>query len=49
MSADPYGVTAATFRMEPTGDGEIAGRIGRLTGEYETTYCIGECACGHEL
>ena len=47
VGPDPYGATAATFRMEPAG--ELAGRIGRLTGEYETTYCIGECACGHEL
>jgi YVTN family beta-propeller protein len=50
VGPEPYGVTAATLRREP--DGGTAERlpsIERLTGEYETTYCIGECACGHEL
>ena len=47
VGPEPYGVTAATVRLE-TGR-ETAPAVAKLTGEYETTYCIGECACGHEL
>ena len=51
VGADPYGATAATVR--PSDDLESLGsterRVASLTGEYETTYCVGECACGHEL
>jgi DNA-binding beta-propeller fold protein YncE len=48
----PYGATAATLRpaagTEATVDAAL-GRIDGLAGTYATTYCIGECACGHEL
>jgi YVTN family beta-propeller protein len=46
VGTKPYGATAATLRSEA---GESAERIEQLAGEYETSYCIGRCACGHEL
>jgi len=50
VGSEPYGATAA--RRRP-GDVETAerqlARLDSATGEYETTYCIGECACGHQL
>jgi len=50
VGPEPYGVTAATVRIETDGDtAEGLPSLEQLTGEYETTYCIGECACGHEL
>jgi DNA-binding beta-propeller fold protein YncE len=47
----PYGATAAQARPEspPTSTLSVtAARLG-LTEDVETTYCIGNCACGHEL
>jgi DNA-binding beta-propeller fold protein YncE len=49
VGPEPYGATAATFRVERDGGRDAAYSVDTLTGEYETTYCIGECACGHEL
>jgi len=52
VGPDPYGATAARVRPVPgsTSTAEsLANRIDGLTGEYETTYCIGQCACGHRL
>jgi DNA-binding beta-propeller fold protein YncE len=51
VGPEPYGVTAATVRpADPSGAAASLGaRLDSLTGEYGTTYCIGECACGHEL
>jgi len=48
---EPYGATAAAVRpVEGAGAGDsAASRLSALTGGYETTYCIVECACGHEL
>lgn len=52
VGPEPYGATSARVRPAP-GMGStaeaITGEVDGLTGEYETTYCIGECACGHEL
>jgi len=48
VGPQPYGVTAAKVRIE-TGGESPSERIEHLTDEYETTYCIGDCACGHEL
>ena len=48
VGPEPYGATAATVRPAPGGS-ELPARLDGLTGEYETTYCIGDCACGHEL
>jgi len=48
----PYGATAATVRPDvDAADGLLAAmaRLGVGPGDAETTYCIGECACGHEL
>ncbi|MFB6188981.1 MAG: YncE family protein, partial [Halapricum sp.] len=49
VGARPYGATAATVRPQSLPDGtpdqaSLAGVLG--TG---TTYCIGACACGHQL
>jgi YVTN family beta-propeller protein len=48
---EPYGITAAQLRpAEGEGAGDsLSARRSALTGSYETTYCVGECACGHEL
>jgi DNA-binding beta-propeller fold protein YncE len=47
---EPYGATAATVRPAPsTGANESLSRLAALTGDYETTYCIGRCGCGHEM
>lgn len=48
VGPEPYGATAATLRpTDPAAS--LDARLASLTGGYETTYCIGECACGHEL
>jgi YVTN family beta-propeller protein len=51
VGAEPYGATSATVRPSDAADslGSAEARVATLTGEYETTYCVGECACGHEL
>lgn len=51
VGAEPYGATSATVRPSDDADslGSTQARVATLTGEYETTYCVGECACGHEL
>jgi len=48
---EPYGATAATVRpAEGEGAGNsTAERLAALTGSYETTYCVVDCACGHRL
>ncbi|MEF8813120.1 MAG: hypothetical protein V5A55_04805 [Halovenus sp.] len=52
VGPEPYGATAARVRpapgTAPTTE-SLAHRLEGLTGKYETTYCIGECACGHQL
>jgi len=50
VGSEPYGATAATVR--PEGDVSI-GHLARLKAlgadaGSGTTYCLGECACGHE-
>jgi DNA-binding beta-propeller fold protein YncE len=52
VGPQPYGATAA--RVRPAGDATAAAavalaRLGLTAGVAETTYCIGNCACGHEL
>jgi DNA-binding beta-propeller fold protein YncE len=47
----PYGATAARVRPRRTPTSSLsvaAARLG-MTDETETTYCIGNCACGHRL
>ncbi|WP_436935833.1 hypothetical protein [Halovenus marina] len=48
VGAEPYGATSASIRPSSVSE-NIQTRLASLTGEYETTYCIGECACGHQL
>jgi YVTN family beta-propeller protein len=48
----PYGATAATVRPVDdrlTGTPSASQRLGQALSGDGTTYCIGECACGHEL
>ncbi len=49
VGARPYGATAARVRPDATAglDGAQAEFVGSRS--YDTTYCIGNCACGHEL
>jgi YVTN family beta-propeller protein len=52
VGARPYGATAANVRprFETTNDLVTAlATMGVSFYEAETTYCIGNCACGHEL
>jgi DNA-binding beta-propeller fold protein YncE len=48
---EPYGATAAAVRpAEGAGEGDSAtAQLSAVTGEYDTTYCLVECACGHQL
>ncbi len=48
VGSDPYGTTAAAVRPASIPD-DLERQLASLTGEYETTYCVGECACGHQL
>lgn len=47
VRAEPYGATAASVRRES--NGETAASLEQIAGEYETTYCLDQYACGHEL
>lgn len=52
VGANPYGATAAEIRPGPeSGDSKIFGMesLRVLNRPVETSYCIGNCACGHEL
>jgi len=51
VGPSPYGATAARVRprSDPASDVSLAmARLG-VTESAETTYCIGNCACGHRL
>ena len=48
----PYGATAAMVRPESDDTDALVATLARLgvfAATTETTYCIGECACGHQL
>jgi len=51
VGAAPYGATSG--RVRPSEDEESIGTTADLLksvmGAFETTYCMDECACGHEL
>jgi len=52
VGSAPYGATAARVRPEPDESASILAAmaaVGLDVGEADTTYCIGNCACGHEL
>ena len=48
----PYGATAAMVRPETDETAAMLAQLAKLgvfAASAETTYCIGECACGHQL
>ena len=52
VGSAPYGATAARVRPEPDGSASLLAAmaaVGLDVGEADTTYCIGNCACGHQL
>jgi len=52
VGSAPYGVTAARVRPESDQSASILAAmaaVGLDVGDADTTYCIGNCACGHEL
>jgi DNA-binding beta-propeller fold protein YncE len=52
VGPSPYGATSARVRpdADPASSLSLAmSRLGMGTGEAETTYCLGNCACGHRL
>jgi len=52
VGPSPYGATAATVRPATDAASTMAvalGRLGVAASTAETTYCIGNCACGHTL
>jgi DNA-binding beta-propeller fold protein YncE len=52
VGPSPYGATSARVRpqRDPTSAVTLAmARLGVPTDRAETTYCIGNCACGHRL
>ncbi|QPV63568.1 hypothetical protein I7X12_02735 [Halosimplex litoreum] len=52
VGSAPYGATAARVRPEPDGTASLLAAmaaVGLDVGEADTTYCIGNCACGHRL
>ena len=51
VGPQPYGATAATVQPDLDGSSALAATVARLGAgrEFETTYCMGNCACGHEL
>jgi DNA-binding beta-propeller fold protein YncE len=50
VGARPYGATATRIRPDPRSPGTATTAASKLGLDDDgTTYCIGECACGHEL
>ena len=52
VGADPYGATAGTVRPETDAAADLLATLAAVGVELPgdgTTYCIGECACGHRL
>jgi YVTN family beta-propeller protein len=52
VGSKPYGATAATVRSELDATADLLSKMASLgveTSEAGTTYCIGNCACGHRL
>ncbi|NHN49437.1 hypothetical protein G9464_17845 [Halostella sp. JP-L12] len=50
VGPDPYGATAAGIRPAGSGSGNRLKRLATLAVDSDsgTSYCIGECACGHD-
>jgi len=52
VGSEPYGATAGTVRPETDTSSNLLATLATLGVEIPgggTTYCIGECACGHQL
>jgi YVTN family beta-propeller protein len=52
VGAEPYGATAAAVRPAPDAGAELLGRLAALGVDFPdagTTYCVGNCGCGHRL
>lgn len=52
VGAQPYGATAATVRPNENLVASLLGVMATIGVEFSgsgTSYCIGECACGHQL
>ena len=52
VGSKPYGATAGTVRPETDTSSNLLASLAAIGVEIPgggTTYCIGECACGHEL
>ncbi|MDS0297891.1 hypothetical protein NDI76_03980 [Halogeometricum sp. S1BR25-6] len=51
VGAKPYGATAALARPRPDSTAALGAAMAQLGiwTSVETTYCIGNCACGHRL
>ncbi len=50
VGSRPYGATATRIRPEPDATGQLLAAVAALGIELSdggTTYCVGECACGH--
>ena len=45
----PYGATACRILPDPEPPGTAAAAASKLGLDGDTSYCIGDCACGHEL
>ncbi|MFC6838158.1 YncE family protein [Halomarina ordinaria] len=52
VGPSPYGATASSVRPREDATAAVSvamARLGLLSETTETTYCIGNCACGHRL
>ena len=52
VGSEPYGATAGTVRPETDTSSNLLATLASIGVEIPgggTTYCIGECACGHQL
>ena len=52
VGSSPYGATSARVRPQSDLSDSLdlaMARLGISAGQAETTYCIGDCACGHRL
>ena len=52
VGSEPYGATAGTVRPEGDTSSDLLATLATVGVEIPgggTTYCIGECACGHRL
>ena len=48
VGSDPYGATAAGIRPQGDTSSDRLARLSALASDAGTSYCIGECACGHD-